>query len=156
MRIRGKRELGRTYDKQEGEENIPIKKSAGEKIDDVFKIPEQRISEDCIKAVAKQMGISEDVARKVHDFQWFEVKKASDEMKLIHVSKFFKLKFFEKTSLTYIKAMEKELEDLNQKYEYTPVKKRKEYIEEKRQELRDKINTLQTQLSKSIQKKKKI
>jgi hypothetical protein len=122
-------------------------------IEPCFKIPEDRIGENAVKAIAKKLGLSENTVARIHDFQWSQVNKGLDEMGLVHVSKFFKIKMMPNKVAKYVTNLEKELEELNERYEIVG-KTRKKQIEERRVEIRKAIAQLNHQVGRSVQKKK--
>lgn len=122
------------------------------KVDDSYKIPEDRIGENAIRAVAKKLGLSENAVARVHDFQWAQVNKGANELGLIHVSKFFKLRMMPNKVAKYIQNLESELEELNERYEIVG-KTRKKQIEERRKEIREMIPQLKHQIGRSVQKR---
>lgn len=126
-----------------------------QEIDSCFKIPEDRIGENAVKAIAKKFNLSENAVAKIHDFQWAQVNKGTSELALIHVSKFFKLKMIPNKVNRLTNNLEKQLEELDESYEIVP-KARKKQIEEKRSVIRKTITQLKYQIGRSVQKKKEI
>lgn len=136
--------------------DIANRKNATQKyIDPVYKIPEDRINEQCIVAVAKKLGVGKDIVRQIHDFQWAKVKEATDTFRLIHVSKFFKLRLVEHKALAYIEEMKKDIAYIDERLEGTIRAPRRREFEEKRIVLTEKIKVLEVQLTKCTQNKKK-
>jgi hypothetical protein len=74
-------------------------------------------------------------------------------MGLVHVSKFFKIKMMPNKVAKYVSNLEKELEELKERYEIVG-KTRKKQIEERRVEIRKAIAQLNHQVGRSVQKKK--
>lgn len=124
-------------------------------VDSVYKIPEDRINEDCIAAVSKKLGIPKSIIRQIHDFQWAKIKEGTDTFKLIHVSKFFKLRLIEHKALAYIEELKKEILHIDERLQGTIRTARRKEFEEKKIVLTEKIKTLQVQLAKCTQNKKK-
>lgn len=129
-----------------------VDRSVKRPIDPIYKIPEDRIAELAIQNVAKKHGVSESIVAKIHDFQWAQVNKSVSELKLVHVSKLFKFKMIENKTKKYIQHLEKQINQLDEKYLIVSRHKRKD-VEAKKNEIREVIKQLQKQLGRSIQSK---
>lgn len=130
-------------------------RSGNKTIDPVYKIPEDKIAEDCIAAVAKQLGISKEVVREIHNFQWARVKQGTDTFRTIHVSKFFKLRLSQFKVPIYIDELKEEIAYIDERLEGMLKPSKKKELQEKKKALEEKIELLNIQLAKCVQRKQK-
>ena len=70
-------------------------------------VPEVRIDQECIKAVAKQMGLTELWIQRCHDFQFKLVYDYLEQGKTVYMPRFFKVIMRVDTIKTLIKSAEK-------------------------------------------------
>jgi|APFre7841882654_1041346.scaffolds.fasta_scaffold00931_10 hypothetical protein len=120
-----------------------------------FRIPEQKIGEECITAIAKQKGINENIVRSIHDFQWAMIKEGTDTFRTIFASKFFKLKLSEHKVNGFIKKIDTEIKELEDRYENVIGSDARKKLHDKIIERQNIIKTLREQLAKCMQKDKK-
>lgn len=130
-------------------------RSGNKTIDPVYKIPEDKIAEDCIAAVAKQLGMSKEAVREIHNFQWARVKQGTDTFRTIHVSKFFKLKLSKFKVPIYIDELKEEIAYIDERLEGMLKPSKKKELQEKKKALEEKIELLNVQLAKCVQRKQK-
>ena len=109
-------------------------------------IPQHRIADEAIAYVAKKFGIQESLVTKVHDFQWAEIKSAADNIELIHVSKFFKLRLGGRKVERFIQHLQKELDEYDKEYD-TAIKNRQKRIDDRRKEIHQQIKYVSKQLA---------
>lgn len=69
---------------------------------------QDKIADECVESVAAELGLTENLVRKIHDFQWETVKKATEEYKTVYVSGFFKLRFRTKMVKQYINRLKRQ------------------------------------------------
>jgi hypothetical protein len=142
----------RTVDKYA---NLPAADVVNKNIDPSLKIPEDRITEDCIAAITQKLGFSEKIVREVHNFQWAKVKEGTDTFRTIYVSKFFKLRLSSQKVPHYINELQKEISQIDQKIKCVNGNDKKKFQEQKR-EIEKKIEVLKVQVNKCMQQNKKI
>jgi len=130
-------------------------RSGNKTIDPIYKIPEDKITEDCIAAVAEQLGISKGVVREIHNFQWAKVKEGTDTFRTIHVSKFFKLRLSQFKVPMYIDEIKEEIAYIEGRLEESLRPTKRKELQEKKKVLEEKIEVLNVQLAKCVQRKQK-
>lgn len=120
-----------------------------------FRIPEQKIVDACVVAIAKEKGVSESLVRTIHDFQWSTIKQGTDTFRTVFASKFFKLKLSEHKVNGLIKKIDIEIKELEERYEEAIGPDARKRLHDKIMERQDIIKTLREQLAKCMQKDRK-
>mgnify|MGYP006267808973 CR=1 FL=1 len=127
-------------------------------IDPSLKIHEERISEQCIKFVSEKLGIKPEIVAAAHDFQWKLVKDSVDDYKIVYVNKFFKFRLREYSVMAYIKEMQDQIAELDEKLEGIISAATRRKYENSKKELQEQIIMIQRQYQKcrrSIKNNKK-
>ena len=132
--------------------NVPARDAIGKTIDPFTSIQEDRISNACIKSVAKKLNVSESLVEEIHNFQWAKVKEGAESFKLMHISKFFKLRLSKQKAPHYLDQLKKELSDLEEKM-ICATSSEKTKIAKQKESLQVKINLLETQINKCFKNK---
>lgn len=143
----------RTTDKYLNLPSLDITKGCD--IDQVFKIHEERITEECIEHVSKKLGMSKAQVREIHNFQWAKVKEAIDNMKMVYVYKFFKIRISPYKGRKYVEELKKEIAYLDEKIENSLKESKRKELKVKKKELEDRVAVLEKQIENSDVKTKR-
>ena len=73
------------------------------------------IHDACIEHVAKELGVKKLAVKAIHDAQWWYAKKASDELKTVHIKGLFNIKYTTFKLINLLKGFVKKEEELKSK-----------------------------------------
>jgi hypothetical protein len=135
--------------------NLPAADVINKVIDPSTRIPEDRITEDCVNAIAKKLGVNPSIVHEIHNFQWAKVKEGTDTFRTIYVSKFFKMRLSSHKVVHYIEEIKKQIKQVDEKMKYVKGYDKKK-VQEERKMLEEKIEVLKIQVNKCTQKNKKV
>jgi hypothetical protein len=103
------------------------------------------IHDACIEHVAKELNIKKLAVKAIHDAQWWYVKKASDELKTVHIKGLFNIRYSTFKLINTLKGYVTQEERLKEKR--TMLKnKLKTAIESRMQGLQNRINKVEKKI----------